>query len=101
MAAKTGVHFWLSRSRRPEQQDVLTIGDPAALGEITDLLGIDRRLCGKFEAGDVAMKREARKPHPHFDPALVSARDFARSNSSDTVSRALNSPRGLRPAGRS
>ena len=67
----------LADTGRPEQQHVLAVGDPARRGEVTDLLGIDRRLGVEVEASEFLDGGEVRELQRHVDAAVILARDLA------------------------
>jgi hypothetical protein len=51
----------LAHARRAQQQEVLAVGDPAALGQVAHLLGVHGRLRLEVEAGEVLHYREVRE----------------------------------------
>lgn len=56
---------------RSEQKQRFPISDKAASHEVLHLRLVDRGLCRKIEACQIANEGEARKPDAHLDPALV------------------------------
>src|SRR5262249_36965369 len=63
----------LANAGRPEEQQVLTVGNPPPGSEIADLLGIDRGLGGEVEAFKIANRREVGELQGHLDAPLVAA----------------------------
>jgi hypothetical protein len=67
----------LADARRPEQQHVLAVGDPARRRQVADLLGIDRGLCLEVKARKLLQSREVGELQSHVDAPVILAGDLA------------------------
>lgn len=65
------------------------------VGDLADLLLIDRRLRGEVEALEVAHEREASQADAHFDAALVLARNLTFAEQGQCLSDTQLAPRRL------
>jgi hypothetical protein len=61
----------LADTRRPQQEQRLAMGHPAAGGQVADVAGIEGRLGREVEAAQVAMGGEVGDLAGHLDPALA------------------------------
>ena len=61
----------LPDARRPEQQNILAIGGPAALAEISNLFGIEGGLGLKVEASHIVEYREVGEFQRHLNASVV------------------------------
>jgi hypothetical protein len=67
----------LADARRPEQQHVLAVGDPARGRQVAHLPRVDRRLRLEVEACQVLHCREVRELERHLDAPMIFPRDLA------------------------
>ena len=67
----------LAHTGRPEQQQRLAMGHPAAARQLANLAGVKRRLGGEVEAVEIARVWKVGDFHRHLDSALVLSGDLA------------------------
>ncbi len=64
----------LANPGRTLDQQRVSVGDPAAGGEVAHLLGVQRGLGGKVKPLQRALVRELRDPRAHLDTPLLAVR---------------------------
>ena len=78
-----------------EEQEHIAMGDPAAGGELADLVRIEARLRGEVEVGELAGAGKVRDLQRHLDSPLVLARHLALAEEGDGLAKGEILPRRL------